>query len=198
MTGLVRKAVFPVAGMGTRFLPVTKACPKEMLPVVDEPLIQYAVAEAVEAGADVMVFINGRNKRAIPDHFDTAPELEASLTEKDKRRELEMVRDIVPSHVSCVYIRQPEALGLGHAVLCARPVVVDEPFMVILADDLIDGCGKGVMTQMREVYDNNHSSVVGVQQVPKQDIHKYGVIKPTPLADGLNIVEGMVEKPKTI
>lgn len=192
----VRKAVFPVAGMGTRFLPATKASPKEMLPVVDEPLIQYGVDEAIEAGAEVLVFINGRNKRAIPDHFDAMPELERALKDKGKDRELELIRDIVPPHVSCVYIRQPEALGLGHAVACAQSVVVDEPFMVILADDLIDGQRKSAMAQMRDLYDQTGSSVIGVQQVPKDEIYKYGVITPEVISERVNKVLGMVEKPK--
>src|SRR5512146_2427363 len=135
----IRKAVFPVAGLGTRFLPATKASPKEMLPIVDKPLIQYAVEEAVHAGVEVLVFVTSRTKRAIEDHFDSAPELETELERRGRKAELQMLRDIVPKHVSCVYIRQAEALGLGHAVLCAEAAVGPEPFFVILADDLIDG-----------------------------------------------------------
>ena len=191
----LRKAVFPVAGMGTRFLPATKASPKEMLPVVDEPLIQYAVEEAVEAGAEVLIFVNGRNKRAIPDHFDSAPELEHLLKDKGKDRELEMVRDIVPKNVSCVYIRQPEALGLGHAVLCAEHIVNDEPFMVLLADDLIHSDGDGVMAQMRKVHEEHEASVIGVQEVLGEEISRYGVIKPEAVGERVTRVRGMVEKP---
>ena len=142
MTKTIRKAVFPVAGMGTRFLPATKASPKEMLPIVDKPLIQYAVEEAVAAGIEDMIFVTGRNKRAIPDHFDTAYELEAELEARGKQETLDLVRNIVPSHVTCIYLRQSMPLGLGHAVLCAQPVVGDEPFAVILADDLIDDRGR--------------------------------------------------------
>ena len=153
MSSPIKTAVFPVAGLGTRFLPVTKASPKEMLPVVDKPLIQYAVEEAVEAGMTQMVFITGRNKRAIEDHFDKAPELEAELEGRSRTALLELVRNIVPKHVSCIYVRQPEALGLGHAVLCARPVVGHEPFAVILADDLIAGAkiaGIGIASNANE------------------------------------------------
>src|SRR6056297_3258627 len=138
----IRKAVFPVAGLGTRFLPATKASPKEMLPVVDKPLIQYAVEEAVAAGAEFLIFVTGRNKRAIEDHFDRAPELENTLMEREKFEQLKLVQDIVPPHVTCIHIRQPEALGLGHAVACAESVIGDEPFFVVLADDLIDGHGQ--------------------------------------------------------
>ena len=161
----IKKAVFPVAGLGTRFLPATKASPKEMLTVVDKPLIQYAVEEAVEAGIDQIVFITGRTKRAISDHFDKAYELEAELEAKGKTKLLELVRDVLPSHVSCIDIRQSEALGLGHAVLCAKPVVGNEPFAVLLADDLIDGKPKGCMQQMVEQYNQHQVSVLGVQDI---------------------------------
>ena len=157
---MITKAVFPVAGLGTRFLPATKASPKEMLPVVDKPLIQYAVEEAVAAGITQMVFITGRNKRAIEDHFDKAYELETELQARGKLKMLEQVQDIVPKHVSCIYVRQTEALGLGHAILCARPVVGNEPFAVILADDLIDG-DPPVMKQMVDVYASERCSVAG-------------------------------------
>ncbi|WP_040405529.1 UTP--glucose-1-phosphate uridylyltransferase GalU [Ectothiorhodospira sp. PHS-1] len=191
----IRKAVFPVAGMGTRFLPATKANPKEMLPVVDKPLIQYAAEEAVEAGIDVLVFVTGRNKRSIPDHFDKAYELETELEERGKEKMLEIVRNILPAGVTCVYIRQAEALGLGHAVGCARPVVGDEPFAVILADDLIDGAGKGALKQMVEVYEQYGSSILGVEEVPPSETNKYGVVTPEPIADRLWDVTGIVEKP---
>ena len=144
----IRKAIFPVAGMGTRFLPATKANPKAMLPIVDKPLIQYAAEEAVDAGIEELVFVTGRSKRSIPDHFDKAYELEAELEAKGKTKMLEVVKNILPPGISCIYIRQAEALGLGHAVLCGKPVVGEEPFAVILADDLIDGGKKGCLKQM--------------------------------------------------
>ena len=156
----VRKAVFPVAGLGTRFLPATKASPKEMLTVVDKPLIQYAVEEAVAAGITEMVFVTGRSKRAIEDHFDKAYELESELAQKNKLALLEVVQNILPKHVNCIYIRQSEPLGLGHAVLCAKPVIGDEPFAVLLADDLLDG-ETPVMKQMVDCYDYYRCSVLG-------------------------------------
>src|SRR5579859_5742451 len=161
----IRKAVFPVAGLGTRFLPATKASPKEMMPVVDKPIIQYAVEEAVAAGVEVLVFVTSRTKRSIEDHFDSAYELETELTRRGKTAELELVQSIVPPHVSCVYIRQAEALGLGHAVLCAEPAIGNEPFFVILADDLIDGGKVSALQQMAGVYAERKSSVVGIERV---------------------------------
>ncbi len=192
----IKKAVFPVAGLGTRFLPATKASPKEMLTVVDKPLIQYAVEEAVEAGIDQIVFITGRTKRAISDHFDKAYELEAELESKGKTKLLELVRDVLPSHVSCIDIRQSEALGLGHAVLCAKPVVGNEPFAVILADDLIDAKPRGCMTQMVDHYNQHQVSVLGVQEVDPSETEKYGVVKVRPINDHVSKVEAIVEKPK--
>lgn len=191
----IKKAVFPVAGLGTRFLPATKASPKEMLPVVDKPLIQYAVEEAVEAGMDQMIFITGRSKRAIADHFDKAFELEHELEAKGKEELLRIVRSIVPEHVSCIYLRQAEALGLGHAVLCALPVVGNEPFAVILADDLIDGGGQACLAQMVHVYEYQGRSVLGVERVPQEETNKYGVVKATKLEDRVYKVESIVEKP---
>lgn len=191
----VRKAVFPVAGMGTRFLPATKASPKEMLPVVDKPLIQYAVEEAIAAGITDMVFVTGRTKRAIADHFDKAYELETELEVRGKTALLEMVRGIIPSHVSCIFIRQPEALGLGHAVLCAKPVVGDEPFAVVLADDLLDG-EPAIMRQMVDVYNYYQCSVLGVQNVPREATSQYGIVSAQQLSEGLHKVTGIVEKPK--
>jgi UTP--glucose-1-phosphate uridylyltransferase len=171
----VTKAVFPVAGLGSRFLPATKASPKEMMPIVDKPLIQYAVEEAV-AGVTDLVFITGRSKRAIEDHFDKAYELETELENRGKAELLKIVRDTVPSHVNCIYIRQAEALGLGHAVLCAAPVVGEEPFAVLLADDLLDGEGAApVMKQMVDVYNYNRCSVLGVMNVPAQT-RQYGIV----------------------
>jgi UTP--glucose-1-phosphate uridylyltransferase len=193
--GPIKTAVFPVAGLGTRFLPITKASPKEMLPVVDKPLIQYAVEEAVEAGMTQMVFITGRNKRSIEDHFDKAFELEQELESRGRTALLESVRNIVPKHVSCIYVRQPEALGLGHAVLCARPVVGDEPFAVILADDLIDG-KPTTLEQMVDVYAQQQRSVLAVQRIPREESNKYGVIRGKSLGEKLHKLDGIVEKPK--
>jgi len=191
----IKKAVFPVAGLGTRFLPATKASPKEMLPVVDKPLIQYAVEEAVAAGMDQMIFITGRSKRAIADHFDKAFELEHELEAKGKEELLNIVRSIVPDHVSCIYLRQAEALGLGHAVLCALPVVGNEPFAVILADDLIDGGDRPCLAQMVQVYEYQGRSVLGVERVPQEETNKYGVVKASQLEDHVYKVESIVEKP---
>lgn len=192
---MVRKAVFPVAGMGTRFLPATKANPKEMLPIVDKPLIQYAAEEAVKAGIEVLIFVNGRSKRAIPDHFDKAYELEKELEARDKRKQLELVRNILPPQVSAVYIRQPEALGLGDAVARAEAVVGREPFAVILADDLIDAGSDGVLKQLVDVYAEEQCSVLGVERVPMSEIHRYGVVAGRSVGDRLWQVEGIVEKP---
>lgn len=191
----ITKAVFPVAGMGSRFLPATKASPKEMMPVVDKPLIQYAVEEAVAAGITDMVFITGRNKRAIEDHFDTAYEVEAELAMRGKTELLRAVQEVIPKHVNCIYIRQNQPLGLGHAVLCAQPVVQDEPFAVILADDLIDG-EMSVVKQMVQVYERHHCSVLGVQDVPRAQTRQYGIVSTSSLETGVEQVHGIVEKPK--
>jgi len=191
----VRKAVFPVAGMGTRFLPATKAMPKEMLPVVDKPLIQYAVEEAAAAGIEQMVFVTGRNKRAIEDHFDRVPELEQLLERGGKHQMLEALMSATPRGVTFVYVRQPEPLGLGHAVLCAQAVVGDEPFAVILADDLIDAA-PGVTTQLVESYRRHASSVLAVQDVPRADTSKYGVVATEPMDGPEERVVGIVEKPR--
>jgi len=191
----VRKAVFPVAGLGTRFLPATKAMPKEMLPVVDKPLIQYAVEEAAAAGITQMIFITGRYKRSIEDHFDRAPELEAELAAKGKHDLLEIVRNISPEADSFVYIRQPEPLGLGHAVLCAEPVVGDEPFAVILADDLIDA-GRPVIGQLAEARAAlGGGSVLAVEDVPRAETKKYGIVSSTPLDERTSRMSAIVEKP---
>lgn len=191
----IRKAVFPVAGLGTRFLPATKASPKEMLPVVDKPLIQYAVEEAVAAGCDQLIFITSSSKRAIEDHFDKAYELEAELEAKGKDKLLQLTKDIVPAHVSCIYVRQPEALGLGHAVLCAKPVVGDEPFTVILADDLIDNGTKGCVKQMVESYTDHGSSILAVQRVDKDETDKYGIVSLENNSDNEGFISGIIEKP---
>lgn len=191
----IRKAIFPVAGLGTRFLPATKANPKEMLPIVDKPLIQFAAEEAVAAGIDVLIFIIGRNKSSIPDHFDKAFELEANLEASDKQGMLDIVRDILPSHIDCVYIRQAEALGLGHAVLCAQSVVGDEPFAVLLADDLIDAVERTCLSQMVDVYNHHHCSVLGIEQVPYETVNRYGIIDSSPTTERLSKVNAIVEKP---
>jgi UTP--glucose-1-phosphate uridylyltransferase len=190
----IRYAVFPVAGKGTRFLPATKASPKEMLPVVDKPLIQYAVEEALAAGATNLVFITGRHKRAIEDHFDSDTELEHLLIEKDKQDELAMVRSIVPDDVTCIYIRQGAPLGLGHAVLCARSVVGDHPFFVHLADDLIDA-PVPCLEQMRQLHEEAGGSVVGVQRVPRDQTDQYGVVDGEPVDENVWRLRGVVEKP---
>jgi len=191
----VRTAVFPVAGLGTRFLPATKAMPKEMLPVVDKPLIQYAVEEAVAAGITNLVFITGRHKRAIEDHFDSAPELEAELERKDKHELLGVLRGIIPANVNCIYIRQSAPLGLGHAVLCAEPVVGREPFAVLLADDLIDA-DVSVTRQLIDVAQAHGGSVLGVQQVPREETNRYGIVATTGVDDRTERVSHIVEKPK--
>ncbi|MFM0322959.1 UTP--glucose-1-phosphate uridylyltransferase GalU [Caballeronia glebae] len=191
----VTKAVFPVAGLGTRFLPATKASPKEMLPVVDKPLIQYAVEEAMAAGITEMIFVTGRSKRAIEDHFDKSYEIEAELEARGKDKLLELVRSIKPSHVDCFYVRQAEALGLGHAVLCAEKLVGDNPFAVILADDLLHG-KPPVMTQMIEVFDHYHSSVIGVEEIPPEDSKSYGIIDGKEWEDNIFKLAGIVEKPE--
>lgn len=193
----ITKAVFPVAGMGTRFLPATKASPKEMLPVVDKPLIQYAVEEAVAAGITELIFITGRTKRAIEDHFDKAYELETELEARGRKDLLERVRNTVPSHVNCIYIRQAEALGLGHAVMCASHVIDDdEAFAVILADDLLDNPeGKPVLQQMVEVYDYHRCSVLGTMNVAREHTRQYGIVSADESVKGVSRVSGIVEKP---
>lgn len=193
----VRKAVFPVAGLGTRFLPATKASPKEMLPVVDKPLIQYAVEEAYEAGIRDMVFVTGRSKRAIEDHFDTAYELENELERAGKHAMLDLVRSIAPADMNCLFVRQPRSLGLGHAVLCAEPLVGDEPFAVILADDLMRGeaGGPGVMKQMVDAFAKQGRSLLAVQEVPQEHTKRYGIVKGEPAGGPLMRIDQIVEKP---
>ncbi|CAG9178234.1 UTP--glucose-1-phosphate uridylyltransferase GalU [Cupriavidus respiraculi] len=190
----VTKAVFPVAGLGTRFLPATKASPKEMLPVVDKPLIQYAVEEAMAAGITEMIFVTGRSKRAIEDHFDKAYELEVELEAKNKQALLELVRSIKPSHVECFYVRQPEALGLGHAVLCAEKLVGDAPFAVMLADDLLDG-QPPVMKQMVDIYNHYNCSILGVEEIAPEQSKSYGVVDGREWDEGVIKMSGIVEKP---
>ena len=191
----VTKAVFPAAGMGTRFLPATKANPKEMLPIVDKPLIQYAAEEAVAAGITDLIFIIGRTKRAIADHFDKAYELEMELEMKGKTQALQQLRGMLPAGINCIYIRQAEAMGLGHAVLCAEPAVNDEPFAVILADDLIDA-EPGVTKQMCDLYDYYQCSLVGVQPVAAEETSAYGIVAGEPISDRLLRMNHIVEKPK--
>jgi UTP--glucose-1-phosphate uridylyltransferase len=190
MSRPIRTAVFPVAGRGTRFLPATKAMPKEMLPIVDKPLVQYAVEEALEAGVTRLVFVTGSSKRAIEDHFDRDPELERSLSSAGKQELLDVVRAILPSGVSCVYIRQGEPLGLGHAVLCARPAVGDEPFFVHLPDDLIKA-DTGCLAQLRSHHEQHGASVIAVQEVPQSRTRDYGIVA----VDAANRLQQIVEKP---
>jgi UTP--glucose-1-phosphate uridylyltransferase len=192
---LVTKAVFPVAGMGSRFLPATKASPKEMLPIVDKPLIQYAVEEAMSAGITEMIFITGRGKRAIEDHFDKAYEMEAELEARGKTALLELVRGIIPKHVNCVYIRQVETLGLGHAVMCAANVIGNHPFAVILADDLIDASPSATQ-QMVDLFEHRHCSILGVQTVPRAETSSYGIVQSTAIREDLHDIQAIVEKPK--
>ncbi len=196
MKKAIKKAVFPVAGMGTRFLPATKANPKEMLPIVDKPLIQYAVEEAIAAGIEVLVFITGRSKRAISDHFDKAYELENELELRGKTEILKIVQNIIPPNVTCVHIRQAEALGLGHAVGRAKAVIGDEAFAVILADDLIDDNGAGCLNQMVQIFQEWQCSVLGVERIDPTETQSYGIVRSSSIGNSLGRVEEIVEKPK--
>ncbi len=191
---IIRKAVFPIAGLGTRFLPATKASPKEMLAVVDKPLIQYAVEEAYAAGIRQMIFVTGRTKRSVEDHFDTAYELESELAAAGKHELLSIARSIAPDDMSCVYVRQPRALGLGHAVLCAKELVGGEPFAVLLADDLMTG-QVPIMKQMVEQFKEWRASILAVQNVPTEHTKRYGIVSGTEVRDDMMDVSGMVEKP---
>lgn len=193
----IKKAVFPVAGLGTRFLPATKANPKEMLPIVDKPLIQYAVEEAVEAGMTDLVFVTSSAKRAIEDHFDTNFELEYALQQQNKQALVNIVKDIVPEGVQCTYVRQPKALGLGHAVLCAKNVIGEQPFAVLLADDLIDCPVESCLRQMLPLYQQQGTSVLAVQTICSEETEKYGVIKPSSHWEISGQIDGIVEKPKS-
>jgi len=192
----LRKVVFPVAGLGTRFLPASKVVAKEMLPVLDKPLIQYAVDEAVDAGAETLIFVTNRYKHAIADYFDVAFELEHKLERAGKSELLDIVRKVLPKNVKCVFVTQSEALGLGHAVLCAKPVVGDEPFGVILPDDLIWNKGKGALRQMAEFALSKNASAVAVEEVPHEDTAKYGIVDGTPESDRASLLKHVVEKPK--
>ena len=196
MRKTITKAVFPVAGMGTRFLPATKANPKEMLPIVDKPLIQYAAEEAISAGIKELIFVTSSNKRAIEDHFDKNYELEAELIKREKRQLLDIVHGILPKGVSCVYVRQPEARGLGHAVLCAKSVVGNDPFAVILADDLIDDNHTGCLAQMVQQFEQQGCSLLGVEEVAPDETDRYGIVDVTPWCDRLARVDAIVENPK--
>ena len=202
MSKPLRKVVFPVAGLGTRFLPATKVVAKEMLPVLDKPLIQYAVDEAVDAGADTLIFVTNRYKHAIADYFDKAYELEAKLHEKGKDELLALVQGTLPRHVRAIFVTQPEALGLGHAVLCAKPVVGDEPFGVVLPDDLIwngaTGSGKGALRQMAELADAQQAGVIAVEEVPHNETDKYGIVDATRIDERSAQIRHMVEKPKPV
>ena len=190
----ITKAVFPVAGLGTRFLPVTKATAKEMLPIVDKPLVQFAVEEAINAGITNMIFVTGRTKRAIEDHFDKAYELETELELRGKQQLLEVARDVIPSHINCIYVRQAEALGLGHAVLCARPVVDHEPFAVVLADDLIDS-KPGALKEMVDVYEREECSVIAVENVAPDETSSYGIVDCGDASGNVRPINAIVEKP---
>ena len=196
MNAALRKVVFPVAGLGTRFLPASKVVAKEMLPVLDKPLIQYAVDEAVDAGADTLIFITSRYKHAIADYFDTAYELEHKLERSGKHELLHAVRNVIPKHVRCVYVTQSEALGLGHAVLCAKPVVGDEPFGVILPDDLIWNRGSGALRQMAHFAAREHAGAIAVEEVPRSETHKYGIVDAEKSDGRAALVRHVVEKPK--
>jgi UTP--glucose-1-phosphate uridylyltransferase len=197
MSRPLRKVVFPVAGLGTRFLPATKVVAKEMLPVLDRPLIQYAVDEAVDAGADTLVFVTNRYKHAISDYFDKAYELEAKLAESGKHALLALVQNVVPKHVRCVFVTQSEALGLGHAVLCAKPVIGDEPFGVVLPDDMIwNGSNAGALRQMAEVAAREDAGVIAVEEVPRDQTDKYGIVDAMKVDERTAKIRSVVEKPK--
>ena len=197
MSVRVRKAVFPVAGLGTRFLPATKTVPKEMLPIVDRPLIQYAVDEAVEAGCDTLIFITNRYKHAVADYFDKAYELEQKLENAGKQEQLELIRNVLPKGVRAVFVTQAEALGLGHAVLCAKPIVGDEPFAVLLPDDLIwNRGGAGALKQMADVAEASGASVIAVQDVPREQTGSYGIVATEAFSGRQGRISAMVEKPK--
>ena len=196
MKNKVKKAVFPVAGLGTRFLPATKATPKEMIPLIDKPLIQYAVEEAVAAGIDTIIFISGKNKRAIEDHFDVNLELEERLRVANNNAALQKIQNIVPKSVNCVYMRQSSPLGLGHAIACAAPLINNEPFAVLLADDLIiNDSGQGGLAQLCEIYEQYQNSIIAVHEVPDSEISKYGVVEGTSISESIQKVTKFIEKP---
>ena len=196
MTQRIRKAVFPVAGLGTRFLPATKTVPKEMLPIIDRPLIQYAVDEAIEAGCDTLVFVTNRYKHAVADYFDKAYELEQKLERAGKQEQLELVRNVLPDGVRAVFVTQAEALGLGHAVLCAKPVIGDEPFAVILPDDLIWNRGDGALKQMADAAETTGASMIAVQDVPREATGSYGIVATDSFDKRQGRISAIVEKPR--
>ncbi len=196
MSFRIRKAVFPVAGLGTRFLPATKTVPKEMLPVVDKPLIQYAVDEAIEAGCDTLVFVTNRYKHSVADYFDKAYELEQKLEKAGKSELLALIRDVLPRHVRAVFVTQTEALGLGHAVLCARPVIGDEPFAVLLPDDLIWNQGPGALKQMAALAERESASVIAVEDVPPEQTGSYGIVATREFSERSGLITAIVEKPR--
>jgi UTP--glucose-1-phosphate uridylyltransferase len=196
MNKKITKAVFPVAGLGTRSLPATKAVAKEMLPIVDKPLIQYAVEEAIAAGIETMIFVTGRNKNSIADHFDKSYELEKELEKSGKNDLLKILREILPAHVTCASVRQSEALGLGHAVNCAKALVGDEPFAVLLPDDLIEDGNRGCLKQMVDLFNQQQSSILGVERVDPKETHKYGIVEHTETAPRVGRLKSIVEKPK--
>jgi UTP--glucose-1-phosphate uridylyltransferase len=195
MSQRIRKAVFPVAGLGTRFLPATKTVPKEMLPIIDKPLIQYAVDEAVEAGCDTLIFVTNRYKHAVADYFDKAYELEQKLERAGKIEQLELVRNVLPSHVRAVFVTQAEALGLGHAVLCAKPIIGDEPFAVLLPDDLIWNRGPGALAQMADAAQASGASQIAVQDVPRKQTGSYGIVATDAFSGREGRISAIVEKP---
>ncbi|MDQ3287037.1 MAG: UTP--glucose-1-phosphate uridylyltransferase GalU [Pseudomonadota bacterium] len=192
----IRKAVFPVAGLGTRFLPATKTVPKEMLPIIDKPLIQYAVDEAVEAGCDTLIFVTNRYKHAVADYFDKAYELEQKLEQAGKLEQLELIRNVLPKNVRAVFVTQAEALGLGHAVLCAKPVVGDEPFAVLLPDDLIWNRGKGALTQMADAAERSGASMIAVEDIPRENTASYGIVATEAFERRQGRISAIVEKPQ--
>ncbi|MBN6151603.1 UTP--glucose-1-phosphate uridylyltransferase GalU [Xanthomonas sp. AmX2] len=196
MSKRIRKAVFPVAGLGTRFLPATKTVPKEMLPIIDRPLIQYAVDEAIEAGCDTLIFVTNRYKHAVADYFDKAYELEQKLERAGKTEQLELVRHVLPNGVRAIFVTQAEALGLGHAVLCAKPIIGDEPFAVLLPDDLIWNRGAGALTQMADAAEASGASVIAVQDVPHENTGSYGIVATDAFDGSQGRINAIVEKPK--
>jgi UTP--glucose-1-phosphate uridylyltransferase len=196
MTMNITKAIFPVAGLGTRFLPATKANPKEMLPIVDKPLIQYAVEEAISSGITELIFVTNSSKRAIEDHFDSNYELEAALAERGKHELLDIVKGILPEGVSCAYIRQKSPQGLGHAVLCAKQLVMDEPFAVLLADDLIDGSDNACLKQMVQQFHKQQVSIIAVEKIAREESKKYGIVNVANTGEQLALMSGIIEKPE--
>lgn len=196
MPRIIKKAIFPVAGIGSRFLPATKSSQKEMLPIVDKPLIQYAVEEAMSAGIKELIFVTSSTKPTIKDHFESNPELERKLAKEGKKELLDIVLKIRPKGMTCSYVLQSQTLGLGHAVLCAKSYINDEPFAILLADDLIDGQGKPCLKQMLEIYEKTQSSIIAIQKVPYQETDKYGIVQTKLTINGYSQIQAIIEKPK--